>query len=380
MAATAGGGPLAAAMKTLHAGDQRKATEIMLEAVREAKQRHGATSPELAASLFQLAQFCVAIGQYKQAAEAAGKAAQVHVPGDEGRKQRLTYLRSQSELLQRAGDLEGAERVLRTALAERRALYGPDHVGYARGLEPLAEVVWKRGQTQEAAALIEEAVAILGRAGDAHDASALVLRAFLLRSLDSPQPAFGDLDGMPAERIDELVDQALHRAKRTEPVLAQAVLNELRDTIALNLDVNDPRLLRILAALADAARRAGDKEGWREALEASRTLAEARGLGEQALQSEQALALALDESGLTEEAEQAYRAARARAEKLGKPALLASVLRQYGLFLAGHDCRAEAEPILREAAAAARAARDPETIGRALVALGVFEQHGGHPD
>ncbi|HEV3164223.1 MAG TPA: tetratricopeptide repeat protein [Isosphaeraceae bacterium] len=362
--------------RALAADDPQKAAAIIFGSVQDAQKLFGSESPQYADALFQLAQFFMAIDKLDLAADAVGKAAQVPVPGPEGRQKQLGYLRNQGEVLVQAGELQAAERIHRDGLQQRLEFYGPEHAGFAFGLEALAEVVWNLGRAEEALDLVQQAMAIFHRDGDPQFIPAFVLRAFILRTLMPTEPVF-EFERADDEVIDAMVEHTLSRAERSEPATAQSVLGNLLGEVAAVRDLTDHRLLPIANALADQARLAGDLEAWRGALESSLQFCAASGQDLIGVKVEQALALAQDVSGLEAQAEKTYRTALKRAKTFGDATLMAGLLRNYGLFLDQHDRSQEAQPKLQQAVQAARAGREPEMIGRCLVALGIQHQHAG---
>src|SRR4051794_17058687 len=188
--------PLLAALDELQAGRGAEGEALVRQAVREAEARHGASSFEYAAALFDLGRFYTAVGDYRRSADAIRLAAEVDLPGERGRRDRLTYLMNLGEMLKFAGDLGSAEQVLLDGLERRREFYGPEHSGYAFGQEVLAEVVWRRGRPGEALDMIGQAVRILWRDGNPQVFSALALRAFIHHASGGGGGAFGDLPAL----------------------------------------------------------------------------------------------------------------------------------------------------------------------------------------
>lgn len=388
--------PIDAAMAALQAGDYQRADTIMEEAVRKTRPRFfGGSATEHAAALFDQGQIRSAAGDYAAAARSFRAAAEVPQPGEAGKKEQLTYLRIYGETLIRVGDLDGAELALRDGLDRRRAFYGPGHAGYAFGLEPLAELLWKRGETGEASSLAAEALHILGGEGNAQYASVLALFAFIQADLGCPLLHGPDREpeaqlGVPDELIDELVRGVFKQSTFAAPAIAARVVQDLRAGMEARFGPRHPWMPHILNHLANVARQAAEGEDVPDArefhaarIEALETLA-ARfaedGDIDQAHRADQALSLAYDAAGRADDSEAALRRALDRARSLGDPGRVAGVLRNLGIFLAHRDRRDEAEPIFREAIERSRQAGEAEPIGRALVALGILLQHAGRFD
>ena len=396
MSRTDEGRPIDAAMAALQSGDYQRADTIMEAAVRKTRPRFfGGSAVEHAAALFDQGQLRSAAGDYAAAARSFRAAAEVPQPGEAGKKEQLTYSRIYGETLIRVGDLDGAERALREGLDRRGAFYGPGHAGYAFGLEPLAELLWKRGATEEASALAAEALNILGSEGNAQYASVLALFAFIQADLGRPllhgpgRDPEGQL-GVPDELVDELVRGVFKQSAFASPAIAVRVLQDLRAGMEARFGPRHPWMPHILNHLANVARQAaeaGDEQAGRdfrsgriEALESLTAWFAEAGDVDQAHRADQALSMAYDDAGRPDDSEAALRRALGRARSLGDPGRIAGVLRNLGIFLAHHDRRDEAEPIFREAIERSRLVGEPEPLGRALVALGIALQHDGRFD
>src|SRR4051794_30149194 len=196
--------PLLAALDELQAGRGAEGEGLVQQAVQDAEARHGASSFEHAAALFDLGRFYTAVGDYPRSADAIRRAAELDLPGERGRRDRLTYLMNLGEMLKFAGDLESAERVLVDGLDRRREFYGPEHPGYAFGQEVLAEVVWRRGRPGEALDLIERASRILRDSGNPQVVSALALRAFIRHASGRGEGAFDDLPALDEADVEAI--------------------------------------------------------------------------------------------------------------------------------------------------------------------------------
>lgn len=373
-------------MSTLEAGDRLEAEAIVARAARDVAMEKGADSAAYAAAEFDHAHILIALGDLRRGADAIRRAAKVPAKTDEERKLRLTYLMNLGEALLHLGSLDESEEVLRQGLSEREELYGKEHPGTAFGLEPLADLLLTKGKSEEALDLSDRASAIFWSTGHPRVAQALALRAFAVkehRGADSP--ALEKLYGLPAELVDVVVTTILERAPRSKPAAALAVLDELRAQ-AIDHGASDaPWMMHVVATLSTIARAAGQQAIRRQALEWLVERFDAVGDERQALSAVLGLALAHSESGDDPASDAGYAEARRRAELLADPIEISGVLRNHGLFYSERDRRPEAARILEESVAFARRADDgdpsrAEAIGRSLIALGIFRQHGAELD
>src|SRR5206468_1013200 len=126
----------------IQAGDEKKAEEAVLQAVRDAEAAHGAGSPQLARAYNDLGSVLMQLGRYGAAVEAFKGACDGPMPTeDPARGDRLTYRTNLGLALQYAGEFDEAEKILRENLDARKEAYGPEHVGYAFGQETLADLL-----------------------------------------------------------------------------------------------------------------------------------------------------------------------------------------------------------------------------------------------
>lgn len=326
---------------------------------------------------FELASVLIALGDIARAISAMRTASEV-VPRDpESEKDRLTYLMNLGEMLEQVGEYDEAYVVLERGLTEREKFYGADHPGVAYGLEPLAVVELARGQLDSARNKAERALSILWNTGHPRVTAALALRAEILVAMGSGEDLFESARTLPDEMFDEMVNHVLRRAEgtrspRTFAILLSRLLPEVRSRSGSTSSVP----AYVLAALTHAARDAGD-HGLR--VDAHKELiARFDGTGDpQAIDAVLGLALAESDAHHHDEASAAYEDALTRATKLGDEKKRAAVLRNYALHLAEGPEPSDAEPKFSAALAIARSLAEPDTLGRALIAQGIYEQHQG---
>src|SRR5687768_7695044 len=138
---------LGRALELIREGKTVEAEELMVDAVLEAERRHGAESPQAAEAHNELGTVLLNVQDFQGAVQAYRHACTGPMPaGGQPLKDRLTFLMNLGMALQYAGQLEQAEQVLRQGLEGRERLYGPEHAGYAFGLEPLGALLLRRGK------------------------------------------------------------------------------------------------------------------------------------------------------------------------------------------------------------------------------------------
>jgi tetratricopeptide (TPR) repeat protein len=367
------------AIQWLQRGDTVKAEEIVLQAAKDTEARFGRESIEAAGAQNDLGTLLLYLSQVPAAIEAFRKAAAVDIPSSEqATRFRLTYLMNLGFALQRAGELEEAERVLRQGLTGRQDFYGRDHPGYAFGLEPLAELLLARGKLEEAEQLIEETVENFWRNGHARVATALAVRGRIYKAAGKDMPAFDGLERLPDHIIEEMATTLLQQIDEQHlSVVDRQLLHELFPILVQRFGEEHPLALNTLTGIANIERWLGDHAARVTAIRRVIAIWDRMGQQERALQSVLGLALAQGEAGHQDEAEATYRESLKRADAIGRPALRSQALRNFGLFLADRDRRPEGELLLREAVNVVAPDTDTEMRGRAEVALGVFLQHGG---
>jgi tetratricopeptide (TPR) repeat protein len=345
-------------------------TDAALAELQTATAQFGHGSIEWASALCDLGNALLASGQPARAVNCFRQAASVKPRGEESRKDRLTYQTNLGVALSWTGRHREAEKELRRGLKERLAFYGREHPGYAFGLEPLADVLRRRGKIRDARPIIEEAVANLARNGHAQLASALVLRAAIIQASGTGDPLFAGLPQLPdavVAEVGRIVVQMTGPGETvSEPLLIAtiAVLDE-------RLGADHQTTLNALSALANLG-----GGGRTQAIERVLASYERQGRHEDALMAELGLAFGFP----PEAAFRTYESALARADRIGRPELRSKVLRNWGLALKEAGQAAPAEQRLTEAVREGRAGSDNEILGCAAVALGIFLQHQNRLD
>jgi serine/threonine-protein kinase len=195
-----------------------------------------------------------------QAAQAAAELRELR-PRLERAKAPRTLAEAMTLLGESLGGEEGVD-FLKRSLLLRRGLDPPDPVAVADGLNSLANVIWRLGQTAEARATWQEALDLLGPAlGDDHVSTLVVLGNLAVVTEDLPQQIalhrrvlaarkrlLGSTSGPLANAWNNLgVALALHR----EYVEAEA---SLRESLAQRTAVLGPQHRETLSTRRNVAR------------------------------------------------------------------------------------------------------------------------------
>lgn len=368
--------PVQVAFALLREGRLVDAENLMAHELQAVTAKHGRGSPAWASAQCDLGNVLLNADQIDRAIECYRHAASAPARDHESRKDQLTYRLNLGMTLQMVGRLDDAEVELRQGAEERLAFYGRDHAGYAFGLEPLAELLLRRGNVSQARQVVDEAVDILWRNGHERVATALALRAAVVAASGAAEPLFLWLDQLPDEVVEQLARSVIERLDHDDPA-SKHLLTALITALETRLGADHQATLNALSFLANLGRDLDDQSGRVEAIERVLASYDRQGRDEEALMASLGLAMAQSEADDGEAALRTYASAYARAERIGRPELQSQVLRNWGLALrdAGHV--GPAEQRLTEAVAQARRGADYETVGRAGVALGLFLQHEG---
>jgi tetratricopeptide (TPR) repeat protein len=299
------------------------------------------------------------------------------------------------------GLLDAAERHVRAALAQRRALLGPDHADVARAQEAVALVLHEKGDLAAAEALYRESLATFERAGEADTEDAFTARSELATALEN----LGRFD--EAETVHREVIARTRRVQGNDSASLAASLNNLgvvlgqrgdwaaaepllREGLDIIRRAKGPRSPETAAAMTSLAN-AFESRGELEAAEA--LFREALGIRREALGNEHpdtaralyALAGLLRARGQPAKSEALCREAlglRGRVLPDTHP-MVAALLQVRGLSLLDLGRAQEAEPLLGESLALRRAALPAEhwmlassesILGACLTALRRFPE------
>jgi tetratricopeptide (TPR) repeat protein len=362
------------AFALLREGRMGDAENLVTRELSAVADKHGEGSAPWASAQSDLGTVLLKTGQHDRAIECYRRAVSAAPRDHESHKDQLTYRLNLGLALRMAGRLDEAEAELRQGAQERLAFYGREHAGYAFGLEPLADLLLRRGNQAEARQIVEEAVANLWRNGHERVASALALRAVIVHAAGTGEPLFPGLSQLPDEVVAQIgggVAEALDDGDPASMSLLTATVAALEERLGRDHQAT----LNALSAQANLGRGLGDHAARVKAIERVLASYDRQGRQEAAVMAALGLAMAQGEAGDAEAGLATYARAHAKAARSGAPELRSQVLRNWGLALKEAGQAVPAEQRLTEALSEARRGADHDTVGRASVALGLFLQH-----
>ena len=236
------------------------------------------------------------------------------------------------------------------------------------------------GQHQQALDLVETTLAPLWQQRDQSAIPLLALKAEILKTINQEQPGFPNLEDLPEDWLQTLVDATLDRVDHENVERSLSVLFDLFGLVSGRCGEQHSLTIQLLIAIADLCGLAGDHETRIDCL--YRVIGGCDALGDvtEALHATLAFAQAQFEAGMGETAIQTYQKALHRAEILNDAGERSSVLREFGQLMAGLERPEDAEELMRQAVAEARIAQEPAVLGRAQIALAIYLQHDGKND
>lgn len=370
---------LAKAVELVKAGDRTGAENVMLNSLRETEAQHTANSVEYASACYEYASILSYLGRRSDAADALKQAIKVYIPDDtEATRDRLTYMMSLGEIYTDMNALDEAEQVLREGVKLRAEFYGTDHAGYGFGLEPLAAVLMKQDNLDEALTLAEQTIELFWACGHPRVATAIPLRAMILKRMQNERASFANLEDLPSPIYIDMLEQALVLVSPEHAVASQAMLDELLEAASVRVPANHPALLKLQAALVNLGHVIGPSEGQVETAERMIKSFLADKDMPNAIHTMMGLALIHSKLNNATDCEKVYKRAFKLAKEQNDLLLQSQVLRNLGLFYVDENRKQEADKVLRMAAQAGKQSGDKEMYGRSLIALGIFVQHQGN--
>ncbi len=366
--------PIEAAFALLRQDRMGEAVELMTRELHAATAEHGHGSAAWASAQCDLGNVLLNADQPERAIECYRSATEATRADPQTRRDHLTYRMNLGMALRMVGRLDEAEAELRQCAQDRGVFYGRGHAGYAFGLEPLAEVLLRRGDLRQAPQGAEPALDNFWRNGHERLATALALRAEIVAA-GGTGALFPDLKQLPDGIVELLAHSAVDRADEGDPAVHQTVLTGLAATLEKRLGPDHRATLNTLSRLANLGRHSGEQAGRVEAIQRVIASHDRQGNDREAVIAMLGLAVAQDEAGDEAAVLDTYASAYARAERTGSPELLSQVLRNWGIALRDAGQAGPAEQRLTEAVAQARLGADRELLGRAGIALGCFLQH-----
>ncbi|MEU4242459.1 tetratricopeptide repeat protein [Actinoplanes sp. NPDC026619] len=366
------------ALVLLRADRVEEAEAMMKRAVRRAGQLHGEHSAAWAAAQSDMGNVLLRADQPAWAVECFRAAVSVPVPPGGEPQHRLGHQLNLGIALTLSGRLEEGAEALRESRAGRLEFYGPDHVGYAAGLEPLADVLLRLGDHAGALAAIEEAVPIFDRAGHQRIASSVALRGVIRQAGGHSGPLFPGLHELPDHVVEQVATIAAIRVRQgIDPDAAYLFLAHLANALRTRLGPDHPSTVDAFSALSVAAGERGDHNGRVAALRRVLASYDRQDRVEEALAATISIAEALGDAGETDKSLLRYEDAASRAERTGHAGLIGQALFDWGLALQAAGKPEPATERLGEASAAARDGDDPVLLGHVAAAYGIGLQHLG---
>ncbi|GIF23748.1 tetratricopeptide (TPR) repeat protein [Actinoplanes tereljensis] len=377
-ASPASASPLDEALALLRDGRVVNAEELMKRAVRRAAEQHGEHSAAWASAQSDMGNLLLRAQQPAWAAECFRAAASVP-PGDD-RAGWLGYQLNLGIALALTDRLDEAARVLWESRAGRLEHYGADHVGYAAGLEPVADILLRLGDLAGAQAAIDEALPIFLAAGHQRIAGSVALRGVIRQAAKVEGPLFDGLKELPEHVVEQVATIAATRARQgLDPEAGYLLVAHLANALRERLGPDHAATIEAYTAMAVQAVDRGDHNGRIAALRRILAAYDRQDRAEEGLAAALAIAEALGAAGDTEKSLLRYEDAAARATRIGRADLVSQALFDWGLALQALDRPAEAAERLGAAADAARVGDDPEALGHIAAVYGICLQHLGRP-
>jgi tetratricopeptide (TPR) repeat protein len=366
------------ALALLRAGRVADAEELMKRAVRRAAEEHGEHSTAWASAQSDMGNVLLRAQQPAWAAECF-RAAVSAPPGDDPQRH-LGYQLNLGIALALSGRLEEGAEALRQSRDGRLALFGREHLGYAAGLEPLADVLLRLGDHDGALEAIDEAVSVFRRAGHERVAGSVALRGVILQAAGRSGPLFPALKELPDRLVERVAAVATARVRQgIDPAAAYMLVAHLANALRERLGPDHAATVAAFGALSAQAGEHGDHVGRVAALRRVLAAYDRQELAEEALSAATDLAQALNDAGETDKSLDTYEDAAARAERIGRPGRISQALFDWGLALQDAGRAEPAAERFGEALAAARRGDDRVLLGHVGAAYGICLQHLGRP-
>jgi tetratricopeptide (TPR) repeat protein len=346
-------GELAPARDALAAHDSERAREILAAAEVLVPK-----APEEAASfLLEVARLWRAAGDPGRARAALESALSTGSPNT--RDVELLLVRVAVDL----GDVESATARGEALLAGATT---PKSIDRALAVSALADAIVATDPAR-VATLADESVAVLLALQHVELADLLVLRA-LARAASGQSPLLGhEITGLDETVFTRLADAAIARARRGDPLAALAVLGAIRDQIIVR-NAHDPCLIRLVDAIGNTARAAGDHDAAIDAWDWLLVTHDNRGRERDAHAALLELCASYCDADRYGDADLRYQEALVRARGLGAAAM-SRTHREVGLFEAARGDLQKAEQQLNRAI---ETGLEPLAKAEAQIALGAL--------
>ncbi|MCU7729050.1 tetratricopeptide repeat protein [Actinoplanes sp. KI2] len=370
--------PLDQALTLLAEGRVADAEERMKQALRQATELHGEHTAGWAAAQSDMGNVLLRADQPAWAAECFRAAVSVPVPPGADPQRRLGYQLNLGIALALCGRLEEGAEALRESRAGRAAFFGRKHVGYATGLEPLADVLLRLGDHAGALEAIDEAVWIFKRAGHERAASSVALRGVIMVANGHTGPLFPALKDLPDPLVERVGTFVAARIQRDiDPAAAYRMIGQLAGALADRLGPDHPATIEALRSLATEAADRGQHAHRIAALEQILASYDRQDRAEDGLAAATDVAEALSDARETDKCLLAYEEVADRARRTGRVDRLSQALFDWGLALRNAGRPEDAVERFGEAVVAARGGDDRELRGQVIAAYGIALQHLG---
>lgn len=333
----------------------------------------GTPGPALAAAQHRLALAIARKGDFARAVTWLESAVQVSTTNESDERARLDHVVTLGEVLARLGRAAEAERLLRDHLPAREAAYGRLNAGYAAGLAPLARLVLARGDAGSAAALAEEAAAVLSAT---HHDNAPMAVGFASAARLAAGSAPAHAEKISGDDLTAFLSGFVDACDVLPPELHAKGLAFAIDLVTRKGLLHSPAGVGLLDRYAGLQRMRGAVAEAESAYARLMEVADALGKGELAITAGVGRALCRTEGGDLEGAENVFRvildaAERAPAEQR------CFVRREYGLWLTRKDKDASLAMLDLAVQDGREAGPMSEALGRSLAAAGVWRMHAG---
>ncbi len=249
--------PLQQAYRLLTEGKAAEGETVVKKAAMVAKAQHGSGSHPLSCAYADMARYHLRSGDFERAAQEFQHAAKSPMPTDpQERADRLGFMFGYGYALIELGRFDEAEKVFRQCLAFARNLHGPRAAAAHVALLPLADVLLRKANTEEAVKLANESYDALWKLGDPLFAIAVGTRAEAFKAAGKPNDPFADLKDVPDEMVSVAVTSTLQRAAKGDATRVRADLLKFVDA---KYGDGHPLTCDTLAAMAHHEAAAGDK-------------------------------------------------------------------------------------------------------------------------
>jgi len=366
---------LEAAMQALQKGDVNEAESLMKKAAKEAVEKHGERSVEALVAYHELGLVLVGAGRGEQSLEAFRKACEP--PAKEspvGTTNRLTFELSLAGVLEQMGESEEAHKLVDRNLGERATVFGKNKPGYAIAQELRAWMLLRAKQYGAALNDVEQAAMVFGENGRPEIASAIALRAELLKLIGDKTPPFEGLESLPRSLVELVAGKIVDRVPQADPEIMVEVLKDLAAWLRDALGEQHLAPIHVLYKLSNLGKQMGDQDTRETALRGMIRGFDALCDSAQGFEAAMLLGVAQVEAGRYDAALDTLEDAKKRTETIADKAARSRVYRNIGTLYIERGQLPQAEEAFRAAIAQADQWKEFAEGARAKVALAITLQ------